>query len=215
MFEDLLNQMKHLERGIQVPINLPTDDDGYFDRLCPACSSEFKVYFEHWVDKVREEAAYCPICCAEAPATEWNTSEQRKTIESQALRYAHRELTRAMDRGVRRFNAKQPRRGFISMKLSHRPTAPPIVMPIDAAATMRRKFECETCGCRYASVGAAFFCPACGHNSARTMFATSIEHVRAVIDKLPRIRTALGDAQDADFAEDTIRRLRRTRSKTL
>ena len=32
---------------------------------------------------------------------------------------------------------------------------------------MRLRAVCETCGCRYSYVGAAYFCPACGANIHR------------------------------------------------
>lgn len=208
MFEDLLQNLRRLESGVKVRVNLPIDDDGFLDRVCPACGSDFKVDFEHWLNKVRDEAVYCPHCRAEAPGTEWNTAEQQEAIKAQAMRHLHGELTQAIDRDVRRFNAKQPRRSFVSLRMSHNPSIPPIVLPIEAAAKMRRTWECEKCGCRYASVGAAFFCPACGHNSAVTTFADAVEHVRLLVRSLLSIRGYLADEHDDDFAEDTIRRLR-------
>ena len=39
----------------------------------------------------------------------------------------------------------------------------------------------RSAGCRYSSVGAAFFCPACGHNSASTTFLKAVESVRTSV----------------------------------
>ena len=53
---------------------------------------------------------------------------------------------------------------------------------------MTARSACETCACAYASVGAAFFCPACGHNSAVTTFAGALATIRAsmkLADDLP------------------------------
>ena len=54
MFDETLKQIKKLER-MNVPIQLPLDDDSYLDRKCPSehCQSEFKVQYEDWRDKVR------------------------------------------------------------------------------------------------------------------------------------------------------------------
>jgi hypothetical protein len=69
---------------------------------------------------------------------------------------------------------------------------------------MRLKIACPACACRYAVIGAAFFCPACGHNAADQIFTQSIESARRALDALPAIRAALADA---DTAENTIRQL--------
>ncbi len=42
-----------------------------------------------------------------------------------------------------------------------------LVVPIGAADKLQQKFTCAECGYRYSSLGAAFFCPACGHMRRR------------------------------------------------
>ena len=44
MFDKLLREMKKLERGVQVPIQIHLDDDGQLDRRCPSeeCQAEFQ-----------------------------------------------------------------------------------------------------------------------------------------------------------------------------
>lgn len=48
MFYKLGREMKKLERGMKVRIQIPLDENGYMHRLCPPeeCGSEFKVLFE-------------------------------------------------------------------------------------------------------------------------------------------------------------------------
>src|ERR1700730_3121190 len=72
------------------------------------------------------------------------------------------------------FNRRQ-RPGFINISMSYKPGTPTLIVPISAAEELRQKFTCEQCGCRYSSLGAAFFCPACGHNSAESTFSQTIE----------------------------------------
>jgi hypothetical protein len=90
------------------------------------------------------------------------------------------------------------------MTWSYKPgTRPPVVMA-EAAPLMTQRSACDACGCAYASVGAAFFCPACGHNSAPTTFAGALTTVRALMDLTERMPDVMGD-QDA--AADAARHL--------
>ena len=75
-------------------------------------------------------------------------------------------------------------------------------LPPAAAEPMRLRIECPACSCRYAAIGAAFFCPACGHNAADLMFTQSIAGIRGALDALPSVRAAI---PDRDTAETTHR----------
>lgn len=208
MFNKLLRDLKRLERGVRVPIQVPLDDEGYLDRRCPSqtCHAEFKVLFDDWKDKVADEVAYCAVCRADAPATGWNTDAQGRLIHQSARALLHRTINEAMREDALRFNASQ-RPGLISLSLSVSPSAPPVVLPAEAADVMRLKSACESCGCRYASIGAAFFCPACGHNSAGSTFDQTVQTVRSVVAQIPTIRAALATAGGEDLAQDSIRGL--------
>jgi hypothetical protein len=102
--------------------------------------------------------------------------------------------------------------GLITMTWSYKPGARPLVVPAAAAPIMTQQSECEVCACRYASVGAAFFCPACGHNSARTTFTGAVTTVRALMDLADRMTEVVSDrdaAADAarHLAEDSLPRV--------
>ena len=105
MFDELLRKASELEQGVRIAIDIPLDEKGYFDRECPneECQAEFKVLFEDWKEKVRDEVAYCPICRYECPSTEWNTKPQVEYIQNAAM--AH--LLGVVD------DALQPRCGAI------------------------------------------------------------------------------------------------------
>jgi hypothetical protein len=107
----------------------------------------------------------------------------------------------------RRFNGSQPRSGFIRMSMSYRPGPPVLVLPLEAAAALRQQFDCEACGCRYSSVGAAFFCPACGHNSVTSTFAAMVQAVRKSVEHLGRIEEVLCAAESQDAATDAVRQI--------
>jgi uncharacterized Zn finger protein (UPF0148 family) len=207
MFDRLLRDLKKLERGVSVPVEIPLDEQGHMDRRCPSaeCRSEFKVLFEDWRDKVRDDVVYCPICRHEAVATEWNTAAQEEYKRRVAVAHVRKVVNNAMQQDARDFNSRQPRGGLISMSMSVRPGATSILIPPQAAEAMRQAFVCEACGCRYSSLGAAFFCPACGHNSAQTTFTTAIQTVQASIRNLQAIREAVEAALDKEAAANTTR----------
>lgn len=209
MFDDVIRELHKLERGVQISIDLEIDDKGYLDRLCPAheCGTHFKVMFEDWRDLVRDEVVYCPLCRHDAESSEWNTPEQADYIEKTAIAYLEGQLGRAFQSDARRFNARQDRRSFIQMSMSYRPGNIPVAVPAEATDVMTQEFTCEECGCRYASVGAAFFCPACGHNSVLKTFGNSIETVNRTIAAIPAIRDALVGAADANVAQDSVRHI--------
>ncbi len=67
----------------------------------------FKVLFEDWKHKVRDEQVYCPFCRREAVATEWHTPEQAEHIKSAARAEMARLVQGALKRGVERARPQQ------------------------------------------------------------------------------------------------------------
>lgn len=187
--------------GMQVSI--PTDDDGYLDRTCPneICESEFKVLADDWQDKVRDEEVFCPICGHTATSENWFTEGQIEHLKTAALAEFMPLLDNEMKRMAQDFNRSMPKGGLISISMSYKPSHPVAIVPLSAAELMRQRYTCEACGCRYAAIGAAFFCPSCGHNSAQTALVETL----ATIRRLPEVRTALEAGLDRDAVENTYR----------
>jgi len=207
VFEDLIRELRRLDQRRKVSIDMQLDDDGYFDRACPnpECCVAFKIRFDDWRDKVPDDAVHCPICGAIKASTEWNTPAQLEQIRSVALRHVHGQLNRAMSRSVR--NQRPQQLGLVTMSWSYKPGREPVLVTAEASEVMTQKSTCEACGCRYASVGAAFFCPACGHNSAISTFDATVDTVRNTIAKLEDIRRILADGAGQDAAEDSTRHI--------
>ena len=69
MFEDLIRGLRQLETPRTIRLSLPADEEGYFDRECPAleCLFEFKIHEDDWREKVRDEEVFCPFCGHTAP----------------------------------------------------------------------------------------------------------------------------------------------------
>jgi hypothetical protein len=209
VFDDVLRKLRDLEHGVAVAIELELDDNGYLDRMCPSgeCGATFKVMFEDWRDIVRDEEIFCPVCRRDAKSSEWNTLEQADYIKQAATAYLQDQLGQAIQSDARRFNRSQSRKSFIKMSMSYKSGHVFIPAPANAADIMTQRSACHECNCRYASLGAAFFCPSCGHNSVLDTFANSVGTVRRTLEALPAVRVAFIEAADKDVAQDAIRHI--------
>lgn len=211
MFDEIIRELKRLEQPRRISVSIPLDDKGFFDRVCPGskCRGQFKVLFDDWKEKVSDARAFCPFCGHTAPADEWNTAAQQRHFDSAAEAEMGRLLNGAMKRAVQRTRPQRIGGGLfeISMSLGYTPGRISPVLPATASAELRQDFTCEVCGCRFASLGASFFCPACGHNSAVSSFDNTLETVRKTVAALPAMRSALEQAANADAAKDATRQL--------
>lgn len=188
MFDDLMKQIKKMER-MQIKIDIPLDDNGYFDRICHDCERVFKVNFEDWKNIVKDEIVYCPICKSTSPLTEWNTPEQQEYINNQAMSYVQSEIGNAIKKDVSTFNRKQ-KPGFISMKLSYKPGNKIISLPPIVAEELTQYYTCSICKCRYSYLGAAYFCPACGNENIEGNTQETLNNIENFIQKHHQIREA-------------------------
>ncbi len=205
MFNDLRRELGDLEGTNQIPVSIQSDDDGYFDRQCHAedCMFEFKVQEEDWLAKIQGRVV-CPFCGHSAEPVDWNTHEQTEYFMEVASSHIGRRLGLAMRRDATRWNRRQPRGGLltVTMRVEGRPMSVPL--PPSAADPMRLKVRCSQCECRYAVIGAAFFCPGCGHNDAEVLFNLTMSGIRQLLCAVNEIRIAISDA---DTSENAVRAL--------
>jgi hypothetical protein len=211
MFDEMIREIEKLSKPRTISVSVSLDDKGYYDRVCPAskCGGQFKVQFDDWTAKVSDARVFCPFCRHEAPADDWNTPRQERYLESVAEAEMGRLLNNALDRAARRTRPRRIGGGLfdITMSLSYRPGRIPPVLLAAASDELRQDFVCEACGCRYASLGASFFCPACGHNSAISCFDNTLETVRSTLAALDVMRTAVEQAANADAAKNAMRQV--------
>lgn len=195
--------MSLLPDNFSMQVSIPTDDDGYLDRACPneICEAEFKILADDWEEKVRDEEVFCPVCGHTATSDNWLTKEQIEHLKTAALAEVMPLIDNEMKRMVRDFNRSIPNGGLISVSMSYKPSHPMAVVPLAAAELMRQRYVCEKCGCRYAAIGAAFFCPSCGHNSAKTALMGALTTIR----RIPEVRIALQTGLDRDAVENALR----------
>ena len=203
MFDDLIRRIEQIPKTQRIEVQVRLDEDGYLDRRCPAaeCGSAFKVLLADWRDKVVDDQAWCAICGEVGAPLDFATPDQMRQFRQQGRAHIAGQLNRAITGAERR----SVNSGLVSMTWSYKPGAMPIVVLAEAAPLMTQRSSCEACGTRYASIGAAFFCPACGHNSALTTFAGALATVRRLMDLAARMQDVIeGQDEAADAARQTI-----------
>ena len=197
---------------MRIAVPLPCDEEGYLDRECPSkeCESLFKVHGDDWRDKVPVGEVHCPFCGHVADDQQWYTRKQIEQAHDRAVQIGlakiQRKATRELKKIAANFNRHQSKNDFIQLRIdvSSGDNRMPPLRPIQTASLMRQKVTCSQCSCRYAVVGAAFFCPACGHNAAEQMFGQTLEVIRNALTEIPNLEMAVSDP---DSAKDTVRLL--------
>lgn len=210
MFENLQRELRALQRLKRVTLPLATDDKGYLDKQCPveACEFLFKVVKQDWINICRDEAVWCPMCGHSALAKHWYTKAQVAHAQRQVTKTLQGRINSAMRADAQAFNRQQPKNAFISMSMNvsggHFGT---FKVPAAAMEAMQLEIQCEACTARFAVIGSAYFCPACGHNSVHRMFQDSLRKISAKKDNVELIRTAFLAQGLKDQAELACRSL--------
>lgn len=210
MFDDIIRALEDIHGEPRISIQLPLDEDGYLDRACPnaECQSGWKILYVDWDSKVPDERAVCPICGHADEPSQFTTAEQDRFVEEHALA----DIERRLDGAFRRGTPRKQKMGFLEMTLTYRPRPTRLIAPIEAWEAMEQRSECEACDTHYASIGAAFFCPACGHNSALTTFEGALATIResmTLAGRLPELLDSRGAASDTArvMAENALVRI--------
>lgn len=209
MFDNTFRELDRLGRGWKVEVPIEADDEGYIDRECPSCQCSFKVHDEDWTNIVSDESVFCAFCGHEADADQWWTTTQLKRARTQVMAVTKAQIEQTIGSALEQDAASWNRRQQdsliqIRMEVTGTPSVVPGVRPIPADDPMKLKISCPKCTCRYAAVGVAFFCPACGHNAATMMFDQALNGIRKVLDVTLELRHSV---PDRDTAEITVRTL--------
>lgn len=147
----------------------------------------------------------------EAPADQWFTIKQVEHSKSEALTVVKGEINNALRSDAQKFNRRQSRNSFISMSMEVKGgTQRTYTLPAKAADVMQLEIRCDNCSARFAVIGSAYFCPACGANSVVRTYQDSLRTIRAKKDSEEIVQQALADAVGRDEAELTCRSLRET-----
>ncbi len=202
MFNNLIKELNHLQRtSISVPII--TDAKGYIDKQCPSeeCEFLFKVNNEDWKNIFNDETVFCPQCKHEAPSNEWFTIDQIEHGKSEALTIVKGKISNALYSGAQKFNRRQPKNSFISVSLKVQGGRKrTFALPAAAVEEMRLEIKCEECNARFAVIGSAYFCPACGHNSVTQTYMDSLRKIRAKKNNIDNVKQSLIEVSGKDDA---------------
>lgn len=207
MFEETKRAAQSLHGRHEIQSGVVADAEGYIDRQCPhgPCEFTFKVLKEDWEsDRVRDDEVFCPSCGHSADAKQWYTHEQVEFQLRQVPAHVAGIIGRALERDAANWNRRQSPNSFISQKLSVKGRWKEIEVPPSVGDAMRLQIGCSECGCRYAVIGAAYFCPGCGHNSADQMFGQSMKGIRVTLDALKVLPQALSDADAAHVMSQAV-----------
>ena len=193
MFKNLQKELGALSQLKQVSVPIERDSDGFLDKECPSedCLFLFKVHGDDWANILKDEEVFCPSCGHCAPAKSWFTREQIETAKEFALGTIVNAMNSAMRADAAESKRRQNRKSFLSITLDVRGGKDAILVPIAAAEPMRLRAKCENCGCRYSYVGAAYFCPSCGENSASHTFTQTLNAIRTAAGLGSVLRAAL------------------------
>lgn len=194
MFENLQRELRRLSELQQVEVPLEGDADGFVDKECPAeaCLFQFKVHSDDWKGLVREDEVFCPSCRHTAPNGSWFTTAQIEAAKQYAIGSVVNRLNGAMRADARASKRRQRPGSFLSITLEAKGGRDAVLMPISAAEPMRLRTTCEDCTCRYSYVGAAYFCPSCGKNSANHTFVQTLTTIRTAAGLGEILRATLG-----------------------
>lgn len=205
MFKNLQRELEKLGRTNEISVPIEPDSEGYLDKECPSelCFFLFKIHGDDWSDIVRDEEVFCPSCGHVAPAKSWYPRAQIEAARDYALGTITNSMNKAMRADAAASKRRQNRNSFLSITLDVKGGRDAVLVPVAAAGPLRLRTSCESCGCRYSYVGAAYFCPSCGVNSAGHTFTQTLNTIRTAAGLGETLRNTLGP----DEAEVMIRTL--------
>jgi len=194
MFDNLQKEIRRLAAIKQVSVPIERDAEGYIDKECPAeeCLFQFKIYGDDWTNIVRDDEVFCPSCRQAAPAKSWFTTAQIEAAKEYAFGTVINGLNGAIRADAKASKRRQKPGAFLSMTLDVKGGKDAVLLPIAAAEPMRLRTRCDDCACRYSYVGAAYFCPSCGKNSASHTFLQTLATIRTSAALGGTLRGVLG-----------------------
>ncbi|WP_417478325.1 hypothetical protein [Maricaulis sp.] len=193
MFKNLQKELRRLELTTEISVPIEQDPEGFYDKECPSeqCYFLFKIHGDDWSEIVRDEEVFCPSCRHSAPAKSWYPRAQLKAARDYVLGTIANSMNRAMRADVAASKRRQSRESFLSITLDAKGGRNAVLVPVKAAEPLRLRTICEACGCRYSYVGAAYFCPSCGANSADHTFKQTLNTIRTAASLGETLRATL------------------------
>ena len=192
---------------MNIPIEMHSDEKGYFDRECPNenCLYTFKINMQDWKEKVSDEEVHCPMCGHIDTSEKWWTQQQLESMQQIAIDYAMGMIHQKLDDAFGQLARSTRRNKFV--KITYKPGKRVTFKnnPIGQCEEWETDITCEKCGTRYSVIGSAYFCPCCGYNSAVSVFEESMDSIEKMLSSLPEMKTMFTSRFGRDKAETMCR----------
>lgn len=187
---------------MELPITFQSDEKGYFDRECPNenCLYTFKVFMADWEEKVSDNEVHCPRCGHIDSAEKWWTQKQLEDMQEYAGNWAEAYVHNELDKTLRDIEKSTKRNRYI--KITYKPDRRISFTnnPLGQSKEWDKEIQCSECHTKYSVIGAAYFCPCCGHNSVDQTIEGSLDSLEAMIGWLSELESSLSKSKGADAA---------------
>jgi len=139
----------------------------------------------------------CPYSGHIAEDEAFTHADDIEAVKKRVLWMAENDVSSFLGDWAKDFNRKQPRGGFITMKMEHKPRRGP--KPLAIREDLLRSLGCNVCGRAYGVYALALFCPDCGSPNVALHFRREIELVQE--------QTTLADELDAQGRREIAYRI--------
>ena len=194
---------------MEIPITILSDEKGYFDRECPNenCQFRFKIHMKDWENKITDDEVHCPLCGCVDESDKWWTTEQLESIQELAVNYAESMISKCFEKTFK--DLERSTRGNKYVKITYKPGKRITFVnnPIGQSEEWKTDIICEKCETRYSVIGAAYFCPCCGYNSAVNAFYESIDNIEKMLGSIEDMKRLFSQNYGDDKAETMSRSL--------
>ena len=191
----------------ELPLSFHTDEKGYIDRQCPSdgCQYIFKISADDWPDKVSNEGMHCPMCGYISSPENWCTSEQEEQIVNNALNFIADHVEQSLEKAFGEVARKTKNNKFVSIHYIPGKRISFANNPIGQMDAWENEILCEKCGTHYSVIGAAFFCPCCGYNSAIMSFNAALDRIGKMLESITDMKMTMTEKYSIDDAETMCR----------
>lgn len=192
---------------LSLSLTMQSDEKGYFDRECPNedCLYTFKVLMNDWKEKVSDEEVHCPLCGHVDTADKWWTQAQLEQMNPIITGWAENYIQESLDKVFGDFARSTRHNKFFRVTYKPSKRVSFINNPIGQSDEWETEICCEKCGTHYSVIGAAYFCPCCGYNSAVNSFNDTLDSIKKMLESLQDMRFMLTERYDIDSAETMCR----------
>ena len=134
----------------------------------------------------------CPYSGYAAPEEEFRHPADQEYVRRQAKHDIIADIQDNLRNWARNFNLRQPKGGFVSMRMKHKRSPNP--RPVAIREDLLRNLVCEVCGCVYGVYAIGLFCPACGVPNLQIHFRREVELIQKQI-VIAEQQDAVGDVE--------------------